>query len=214
MTLQGRPASTAVQGTQGGMGSAIVVLPIAALIANVAVQLLAMQGLNPLFPIEVVAGFRYPLAPLIIILEALILGVGLWYYAGIGTGRATLATICIFVFRVLTAIVVLYGLRIMTAHLSDALLTSPISAYTPVLLQIGFSGAAVLLALAIFAPSFRSWGVWILTLLVWAGGAVLLFWLYRNSILLTSRDRYLWTAQCVRALGFLVIGFYMRPASR
>jgi len=213
MTLHG-PAATAPGGTQSGWASPIVVMPILALIVNVAVQLLAARGLNPVYPIEVIAGFRYPLAPLITILEALVLGFGLWHYAETGAGRATLAAICVFVFRIVTAIAVLYGLRIMTAHLSDEMLTSPISAYSPLFLQVAFSGAAILLALAIFAPSFRSWGAWIWTLLIWAGGAVLLFWLYRNSLILTSRDRYLWLAQIVRALGFLAIGCYLRPARR
>jgi len=85
------------------------------------------------------------------------------------------------------------------------------SAYLAPFVSTLFSGASILLILAIYDRSFRSWGVWILTLVIWAGGTALLFGLWRNEVVMAS---YPWLAQCVRALGFVVIGYQFQQSLR
>lgn len=207
MAVRGQTARLSHGGDEGGSWAPVFVIPILALIVNIGTYLLARSGHSFIVPINIVGGFTYRLAPLTPILEALILGFGLMWCARMGLGRAIGAVIALVVFRLAVAIAVAYGLAVQTASLSDAFLTSALAAYLPLVVATFFSGAALLFILALYEASFRSWWAWILALLIWAGGTALLFGLWRNEIVLAS---YPWLAQCVRALGFVVLGFQFR----
>jgi hypothetical protein len=192
-----------------GLLAPVVVIPVLALIVNIGVFLLVKQGITYVIPIEIIGGFGFRLAPLAPILEAAILAFGLWRYSGDGIGRAGVAGVVIFVVRIVTAFIVGYVLKIVTAHMSDAQLTSASSAYISPFASAAASGAALLLVLAFYEPEFRSWLAWVLTLLIWAGGTVLLFYLWRNLII---ADSYPWLSYGMRALGFVIIGHQFQRA--
>ncbi len=192
-----------------GLLAPIVVIPVLALIVNIGVYLLVKQGVTFVIPIEIVAGFAFRLAPLAPILEAAILAFGLWRYSGDSGGRALGAGVVIFVVRIVTAFVVGYALKIVTSQMSDAQLTSASSAYLSPFISALASGVALLFVLALYEPAFRSWLAWVLALLIWAGGTVLLFYLWRNLVI---ADSYPWLSYIMRAAGFIVVGHQFQRA--
>ena len=96
--------------------------------------------------------------------------------------------------------------------LPDAVLTMPTSFYGPLFLATLVTGASLLVVLAAYEPSFRAWWPWILTLLIWAGGATWLFELFHDQFI--TRYSYQWLYEIVRALGFVPIGYAFRRPLR
>ncbi len=212
MALRDQPARAAHRDDEGQWWAApVVVIPVLALIANVGAYALAVHGAAFVVRFDIIGGFSYGMPSLFPILEALILAFGLWWCTPLSPGRAVVAAVILLVFRIAVTFAVVYVLSLTTPKMSDAFLTSPLAAYVPRVISTAFSGASLLLILAIYDRSFRSWWAWILTLLIWAGGTALLFWLYRSEILLAS---YPWVTQCVRALGFVVIGCQFQQSLR
>jgi len=191
-----------------GLLAPVVVVPVLALIVNIGVYLLLKQGITYVIPIEI---FGFRLAPLAPILEAAILAFGLWRYSGKSIGVASIAGVAIFAVRIVTAFIVGYVLKVVTSQMTTEQLTSASSAYISPFISAAASGAALLLVLAFYEPEFRSWLAWILTLLIWAGGTVLLFYLWRNLVI---ADSYPWLSYGMRALGFVVVGYQFQRAMR
>lgn len=210
MTLQDRPAAAGAQ-TQAGWASPVVVLPILAFIVNAGVYYLGTMGLKVGYPINLMGGFSLVLS-VSPALESVILALALWLWSGLSGGRAVVAAIVLYAVR----LVFTFGWGIIMSKLLEilplSLLTQSTSFYGPLFLQTAVTGASVLLVLCFYEAGFRAWWAWILTLLVWAGGTTILFVLYHDEMI--TRDLYAWLAPIVRALGFLVLGCYFRPARR
>jgi hypothetical protein len=145
-------------------------------------------------------------------LESVILALALWLWSGLSGGRAVVAAIVLYVVRLIFT----FGWGFIMSKLLEilplSLLTQSTSFYGPLFAQTAVTGASVLLVLAFYEPGFRAWWPWILTLLIWAAGTTILFVLYHDQMI--GRDLYAWLAHLVRALGFLVLGCYFRPAQR
>jgi hypothetical protein len=188
-----------------GLASPIVVLAVLALILDAAILVAGKMGVNPVIPIEIIGGLAYRVNPLIPLAEALILGYGLWRYAGLGIGRTVLAVIFLFAIRIAAAAVGNYLTGILIANLPDAVVTEPSAFLLPIVLQTIFTSACILLVLAISAAAFRSVVVWLVVIILWSGGAAAVYALFRNGTISATASLYL--TPIVRAVGFLAIGW-------
>jgi hypothetical protein len=209
MTLQGRSAGAGESAPSAW--TPVVVLPILAFIVDAGVYYLGTHGYRLSYPLNLLGGFTLNLSvsPL---LESIILAFALAWWSGLSAGRAVIAAIVLYVVRLIVTLAWGYAMGQLLAILPLSLLTQSTSFYAPLFLQTAVTGASVLLVLAIYERAFRAWWPWILTLLVWAGGATLLFVLFHDQII--ARDSYAWLAHGMRALGFLVLGYYFRLAAR
>ncbi|HUZ71632.1 MAG TPA: hypothetical protein VMU87_01490 [Stellaceae bacterium] len=213
MTMRDQAGRVSPGGGQGAWWtSPVVVLPVLALIANAGVYLLATKGVSFIVPIELIGGFAYRFDPSVPVLEALILAFGLWCWSNLSTASAFVAAVVLFVLRVAVAFLWGYLMSKVMPLLPDAVLTMPTSFYGPLFLATAVTGASLLLVLAIYEPAFRAWWPWIVTLLIWAGGATWLFELYHDQFI--TRLSYHWLYEIVRALGFIPIGYAFRRPLR
>ncbi len=209
MASQERPAGTALADRPGpGWASPVVVLPILAFIVNAGIYYLGTKGYKLSYPINLMGGFSLNVS-LTPALESVVLALALAWWSGLGAGAAVVAAIMLYVVRLLVTFGWGFLMGQILAILPLSLLTQSTSFYGPLFLQTAVTGASVLLVLAIYEPAFRAWWPWILTLLIWAAGATVLFMLYHDQVIAAS---YPWLAHAMRAAGFIVLGCYFRPA--
>jgi hypothetical protein len=209
MTVQGPSAGTGASAPSAW--APVVVLPILAFIVDGGVYYLGTHGYRLSYPLNLLGGFSLNLS-MSPILESIVLAFALAWRSGLSAGRAVIAAIVLYVVRLIVTLAWGYAMGQLLAILPLSLLTQSTSFYAPLFLQTAITGASVLLVLAIYERAFRAWWPWIITLLIWAGGATLLFMLFHDQII--AREFYAWLAQAVRALGFLVLGYYFRPVAR
>lgn len=215
MAQQDRTAGATGPAPDASTALPMVVLGIAAAILFAAITLAAAHGYSVIIPVNILAGFSFNVAPLLPLATALILAYGLWRYAGVSQGRAWLAALFIFLAPII--LVQLWNLLtgFMLNLLPDSVVTNSQNFYGILFAKGLVSVIGIMLVLAIAAPQFRAWSAWLWLAVVWAGGDVLLFGLYRNSMF--SRDVYQWLYIIERILGFVVLGWYFarppRPAA-
>jgi hypothetical protein len=210
MAQQRQAAGTAQAGagTQGPM----IVIGILAAICNFAITTATVYGHTVFIPINILGGFSFNVAPLLPASTALILGFGLWHYSGVRQSRAWLAALCIFVGPILFVNIWNALTGVLLNLLPDSVVTNSQNFYGIFLAQRAVSVLGVLPVLAVASRQFRNWWVWVLVIIVWAGGDTLLFGMFRNSMI--TRDTYQWLYPVERVLGFLVLGWYFgRPVS-
>ena len=102
----------------GRGGAPIVVIPILALILNGAIIAASTYGYNITFPVNILGGFSFVVAPLFPAAAALVIAFGLWRYGGLGQGAAWLTALCLLVAPIVTSFVMNYLTGILLAHLS------------------------------------------------------------------------------------------------
>jgi hypothetical protein len=207
MPKQAPGAAGAAAGAGGSGGIApVMLIPALALIAILVVLGLNLAGTNLVVPVNILAGFSYAVQPLAPALSAAILGYALWRYAGLGIGAVVIGMICIFALPIIVAFAVGY---VVATFVPFEVASVPENFYGLLLLQTGAGAASLLLVLAICTPAFRNVWVWVIVLVIWSGGATLLFWMFRNYLIAAS---YPWLYQTLRVLGFVVIGYqFQRP---
>ena len=209
---QNQSTGSMPSGAMGGQGtSPVVVVGIVALILNLAVTALAVAGFKLSIPFNIIGGFSFNLG-LLPVVTAFVVGVALRRYGGLSQGRAWLATLLLFVVPVVVSFAVNYGTGVLLANLSDAMVTNASNFYGILFLKSAFSAASVLFVAACFAPAFRAWPVWLILIIVWAGGDTLLFLLFRNQAI--TRDVYQWLYPIERTLGFMVIAYQLQRRAR
>ena len=199
--------------TGAGQGGAVFVIPLLALILNGAIIAAASYGHSLVFPVNILGGFSFVVAPLFPAAAAVIIAFGLWHYGGMSQAGAWITAFFLLIAPIITSFVMNYLTGILLANLSDAAVTNSQNFYFILFLKGAASAASVLLVMAIASPLFRSWKVWIAIIVLWAGGDTLLFGLFRNAMLTPSNYHYVYPV--VRMLGFIVIGYELqRPARR
>jgi hypothetical protein len=207
---QQHPTSVAAAGG-GGLMAPVIVLPIAALVLIGAVIGAQAEGYSWSFPIDILGGFSYRVAPLMTIAAALIIAFGLWRYGGMSQGWAWVTAICLFLVPNIASFMMNYLTGVLLANLSDAAVTNSQNFYFILFLKAAVSAASVLLVMAIASRRFRHWTQWLYIIVLWAGGDTLLFALYRDQVL--PMNGYMMLYPVGRALGFIVIGYQLqRPA--
>lgn len=196
-----------------GQGGAVFLIPLLALILNGAIIAASTYGLSLTFPINILGGFSFVIAPLFPAAAAIIIAFGLWYYGGMSQGGAWITAFFLLIAPIITSFVMNYLTGVLLAHLSDAAVTNSQNFYFILFLKGAASAASVLLVMAIASPLFRGWKAWVAIIVLWAGGDTLLFGLFRNSMLTPSSYHYVYPV--VRMLGYIVIGYELqRPARR
>jgi hypothetical protein len=210
----------AQRGTTGAAGAApdgatespVIVLGIAAIVLFCTITIAASYGHAIVIPVNILGGFSFNVAPLLPAATALILAFGLWRYCGLGEGKAVLAALCIF----LAPIILVQLWNLLTGFILNLLPNSVVTNsqnFYGILFAKGLvSVIGIMLVLAIAARPFRAWSAWLCLIVVWAGGDVLLFGLYRNSMF--TRDVYQWLYIAERVVGFLVLGWYFQRSRR
>jgi hypothetical protein len=200
-------------GSVGGQGAMtpVVVITILAIIANFAITTASAYGHNIFFPINILGGFSFNVAPLLPAATALILAFGLWQYSHIGQGRAWIAALCLFVAPILFVQIWNAFTGWLLNLLPDSVVTNSQNFYGIFFIQRAVSAAGVLVVLTVAAAGFRAWTVWLWVLIIWAGGDTLLFGLYRDQVI--TREIYMWLYPVERVIGFIVLAcYYQRPA--
>jgi hypothetical protein len=206
-----------VQQQSGSMGgertmAPVVVITILAIIANFAITAASAYGHSLFFPINILGGFSFNVAPLLPAAAALILAFGLWQYSHLSQGRAWLAALCLFVAPILFVQIWNALTGWLLNLLPDSVVTNSQNFYGIFFVQRAVSAAGVLLVLTVAAASFRTWRVWLYVLIVWAGGDTLLFGLYRDQVI--TREVYIWLYPLERVIGFIVLAWYFQPRAR
>lgn len=197
--------------TGGGLMGPAVVLPVAALVLYGAIIYGQANGYSYSFPVNILGGFSYRVAPLMPAAAALICGFGLWHYGGMRQGWAWLTVACVFLVPNIASFLMNYLTGVLLANLSDAAVTNSQNFYFILFLKAAVSAASLLLVLAVASRLYRSWLVWVLVIVLWAGGDTLLFALYRDQVL--PMTGYMTLYPVGRALGFIVIGYQLQRAS-
>jgi hypothetical protein len=206
-----RNQSIATSGGQGA-GSAVLAVGLLALALNLLVTALSAAGYRLFIPFNILGGFTFSIG-LLPVVTALVVAFALWRYAGLSQGRAWFAALLLFVVPIVVSFIVNYGTGVLLNNLSNAMITNSTNFYGILFMKTAFSAASVLIVAQYFAPVFRAWGVWIGLIVVWAGGDIFLFMLYKNQII--TRDVYQWLYPIERTLGFMVIAYQLqRPAKR
>jgi hypothetical protein len=197
----------------GHGGTPLVVVPLFALILNGAIIAAATYGYNLAFPVNILGGFSFVIAPLFPAAAAIVIAFGLWRYGGLSQGAAWLTAIFLLIAPIITSFAMNYLTGLLLANLSDAAVTNSQNFYFILFLKGAASAASVLLVMAIASPLFRRWQVWLWVIVLWAGGDTLLFGLFRNGLMTPSAYHYVYPV--VRMLGFIAIGYELqRPARR
>ncbi|HUK60060.1 MAG TPA: hypothetical protein VLV50_12590 [Stellaceae bacterium] len=207
MTVQ-QPA----HGTASGTMEPLVVITILALVLNLAITWLSATGHNIVFPINILGGFSFNVAPLLPAATALIIAFGLWRYAGLSQGRAWLAALFIFIAPIVLVQIWNALTGLLLNLLPDSVVTNSQNFYGIFFVQRAVSAASVIVVMAIASPIFRAWSAWLWLIVIWAGGDTLLFGLYRNAVM--TREVYLWIYPFERVLGFIVIAWYLQRSAR
>jgi flagellar biosynthesis protein FlhB len=196
----------------GSAAAPMVVLGISAAVLFVAITLAASHGYSIVIPVNILGGFSFNVAPLLPAATALILAFGLWRYSGLSQGKAWLAALCIFVAPILFVQIWNALTGFMLNLLPNSVVTNSQNFYGILFAKGLVSVVGIMLVMAIAARPFRAWSAWLWLAIVWAGGDVLLFGLYRNWMF--SRDVYQWLYIVERILGFIVLGWYFRRPPR
>jgi hypothetical protein len=197
----------------GHGGTPLVVLPLFALVLNGAIIAAATYGYNVAFPVNILGGFSFVVAPLFPAAAAIVIAFGLRRYGGLSQGAAWLTAFFLLIAPIITSFVMNYLTGLLLAHLSDAAVTNSQNFYFILFLKGAASAASVLLVMAIASPVFRRWTTWLWVIVLWAGGDTLLFGLFRNGLVTSSAYHYIYPV--VRMLGYIVIGYELqRPARR
>jgi hypothetical protein len=201
-------------GSMGGQGvmAPVVVLPVLALILNGAIIAASSYGYTLFFPVNIIGGFSYNVAPLFPAATAIVIALGLWRYGGLSQGAAWGALVAVFIVPIVASFIINYLTGILLANLSDAAVTNSQNFYFILFLKSAVSAASVLLVMAFFSPLFRGWAVWLAVIILWAGGDTLLFGLFRNQMI--TRTAYQWLFPVVRVLGYIVIGYRLQARAR
>jgi hypothetical protein len=208
--MAGHQSAGAIGGQ--GAGSAVLVVGLVALVLNLLVTALSAAGYHLFIPFNILGGFTFSIG-LLPVVTALVVAFALWRYAGLTQGRAWLAALLLFVVPIVVSFIVNYGTGVLLNNLSNAMITNSTNFYGILFMKTAFSAASVLIVAQYFAPALRAWGVWIGLIIVWAGGDIFLFMLYKNQII--TRDIYQWLYPIERTLGFMVIAYQLqRPAKR
>lgn len=182
-----------------------------AVVLNFAITIASMHGISIAIPINILGGFSFRVAPLLPAATALTLAFGLWRYSGVSQPKAWLAALCIFLAPIIFVQIWNALTGVLLNLLPDSVVTNSQNFYGIFLVQRVVSAASVLLVMAIAAREFRAWQVWLIVLIVWAGGDTLLFGLYRNQAI--TMNGYQWLYPVERVLGFIVLGWYYRHPS-
>ena len=201
-------------GTIGGQGagSAVLVVGLIALVLNLLVTALSAAGYHLFIPFNILGGFTYSIG-LSSVVTPIVVAFALWRYAGLSQGRAWLAALLLFVVLIVVSFIVNYGTGKLLNSLSNAMITNSTNFYGVQFIRAAFSAASVLIVAQYFAPVLRAWSLWIGLIIVWAGGDIFLFMLYKNQFI--TRDVYQWLYPIERTLGFMVIAYQLqRPAKR
>ena len=206
-----RQQSAAI-GAGNGAVPVIVVIPLLALILNGAIIAASTYGYNFSFPVNILGGFSFNVAPLFPAAAALIIGFGLWHGRTLDLGAAWLTVAFLLIAPIVTSFIMNYLTGVLLAHLSDAAVTNSQNFYFILFLKGAASAASVLLVMAIASRVFRSWWLWIAIIVLWAGGDTALFGLFRNSVVSMSAYHYLYPV--VRMLGYIVIGYALQSSAR
>ncbi len=200
-------------GAARGGTPVVIVVPLLALILNGAIIAASSYGYNFSFPVNILGGFSFNVAPLFPAAAALIIAFALWHGHPLDLGAAWLTAAFLLVAPIVTSFVMNYLTGVLLANLSDAAVTNSQNFYFILLLKGAASAASVLVVMTIVSPAFRHWTAWLWIIVLWAGGDTLLFGLFRNGLVSSSLYHYLYPV--VRMLGFIVIGYELqRPARR
>jgi hypothetical protein len=196
-----------------GQGTAVVVVPLFALVLNSAILAGQVNGYNLAYPVNILGGFSFVIAPLFPAAAAIVIAFGLWRYGGMAQGAAWITALFLLIAPIITSFVMNYLTGLLLAHLSDAAVTNSQNFYFILFLKGAASAASVLLVMAIASSLFRGWKVWLAVIVLWAGGDTLLFGLFRNQIVTVTAYHYLYPV--VRMLGYIAIGYELqRPGRR
>ena len=194
-----------------GAGSALLE-PIVVMPALLTLAYLLITAFNAtvgrwVVPINVLAGFAYSVQPLYGITTTLILCYGLWWCARVGIGGVVIAAFFLFFAPLLVAFISGY---VVANFVPFEVASVPENFYGLFLAQSAISGASLLLVMAIAAPVFRNFWSWLIFLVLWSGGATLLFWAYRNYMI--TVNVYAFLAPVMRILAFITVGYEMQQA--
>ncbi|HUB96835.1 MAG TPA: hypothetical protein VL993_13015 [Stellaceae bacterium] len=203
MAQQGQTAGRA---PAEGSVTPIIVIGVLAAIFNFAITTATVYGHTLFFPVNILGGFSFNVAPLLPASTALILGYGLWQYSGVRAGPAVIAAIFIFATPIVLVQVWNALTGVLLNMLPDSVVTNSQNFYGIFFAQRMVSVLSVMVVIAIASRQFRNWPVWILLIIVWAGGDTLLFGLFRDSVI--TRDAYQWLYPVERVIGFLILGAY------
>ena len=184
-----RQTQTASMTAKPAGGSAVVTVGVLALVLNLAVTALSVAGYRLFIPFNILGGFSFNLSALPLV-TAIIVAFALWRYGPLSQGAAWVAGIFLFIVPVVVSFLMNYLTGVLLANLSNAAVTNSQNFYFILFLKSAASALSILVVAAIAVPSMRAWIAWVLLIVVWAGGDVLLFGLYRNAII--TRDVYQW----------------------
>ena len=124
----------------GHGGTPLVVLPLFALVLNGAIIAAATYGYNVAFPVNILGGFSFVVAPLFPAAAAIVIAFGLRRYGGLSQGAAWLTAFFLLIAPIITSFVMNYLTGLLLANLSDAMVTNAKNFYGILFLKWRFVG--------------------------------------------------------------------------
>ena len=184
----------------------VIVIPALVIIAQFGVDYLTIWTGTISVPMQMMAGFPYPVELLFPAAVAVILAYGLWRYTGMGLAPTVIAALGLFLLPFGASYLLAFSIAV---YLPFKIAT--VSDYSNALLSLrpAVEGFCRLLVLTVCAPTFRSVPLWLAVLLCWSGATVLLLVAYWDDVVAAS---YPTLVEIATLLGFVAVGYqFGRP---